>query len=146
MDLEARVRRLEDLVAIHQIFVDYGRALDAGDFATYVDLFAADGEVRLGPIGSARGRAAIRTLMERTMEGRVGESIHIVSSPQVTFVDDDRATSQVMWTVVHRQADGEPKLTMIGRHLDDLVRENGAWKIARRRGVIDMPTAFRHVD
>lgn len=146
MDLEARVRRLEDLVAIHQIFVDYGRALDAGDFATYVDLFAADGEVRLGPIGSARGRAAIRALMERTMEGRVGASIHIVSSPQVTFVDDDRATSQVMWTVVHRQADGEPKLTMIGRHLDDLVRENGAWKIARRRGVIDMPTAFRHVD
>lgn len=146
MDLEARVRRLEDLVAIHQIFVDYGRALDAGDFATYASLFAADGEVQLGPIGSARGRAAIRTLMERTMEGRVGESIHIVSSPQVTFVDDDRASSEVMWTVVHRQADGEPKLTMIGRHLDDLVRENGAWKIARRRGVIDMPTAFRHVD
>lgn len=146
MDLEARVRRLEDILAIQQIFVDYGRALDSGDFATYASLFAADGEVQLGPIGSARGRAAIRALMERTMEGRVGASIHIVSSPQITFVDDDRAASEVMWTVAHRRADGRPELTMMGRHLDDLVRENGTWRIARRRGVIDMPSTFRPVD
>lgn len=146
MDLEARVRRLEDLLAIQQLFVDYGRALDTGDFATYASLFADAGEVHLGPLGSARGRQDIRSLMERTMEGRVGASIHIVSSPQITFTDDDHATSEVMWTVVHRQADGQPKLTMLGRHLDDLVRENGEWKIARRRGVIDMPSAFRHVD
>lgn len=146
MDLEARVRRLEDVLAIQQIFVDYGRALDTGDFATYASLFAVEGEVQLGPIGSARGRSDIRALMERTMDGRVGASVHIVSSPQIDFTDHDHATSEVMWTVVHRRDDGRPELTMIGRHLDDLVRENGEWKIARRRGVIDLPSTFRHVD
>ncbi|NDD97339.1 MAG: nuclear transport factor 2 family protein, partial [Actinobacteria bacterium] len=29
--LEPRLRRLEDLTEIHQLFVDYGAALDAGD-------------------------------------------------------------------------------------------------------------------
>lgn len=142
-DLDARLRRVEDVLAIQQLFIDYGLALDAGDFSTYSQVFAENGELHLGPIGAAVGRNAIEDLMARTMEGRVGTSYHIVSSPQIAFVDDDHATSQVMWTVVHRQQNGEPKLTMMGRHVDRLVRENGAWKIASRRGLIDLPSEFR---
>lgn len=142
-DLDARLRRIEDVLAIQQLFVDYGLALDAGDFSRYAQVFAENGELHLGPIGSAVGRTEIETLMARTMEGRVGTSYHIVSSPQITFVDDDHATSQVMWTVVHRQKNGEPKLTMMGRHVDRLVREKGGWKIASRRGLIDLPSEFR---
>lgn len=141
--LDARLRRLEDIFAIQQLFIDYGLALDAGDFSTYAQVFAENGELHLGPIGTAVGRTEIEALMARTMESRVGTSFHIVSSPQITFVDEDHATSQVMWTVVHRQRDGEPKLTMMGRHIDRLVRENGAWKIASRRGLIDLPNEFR---
>lgn len=141
--LDARVRRLEDIVAIQQLFIDYGLALDAGDFHRYAQVFAEKGELSLGPIGTAVGRPAIEELMSRTMAGRVGTSFHIVSSPQITFVDDDHATSQVMWTVVHRKKDGEPKLTMMGRHIDRLVREHGSWKIASRRGLIDLPSEFR---
>jgi 3-phenylpropionate/cinnamic acid dioxygenase small subunit len=145
-DLVTRLRRLEDTLAIHQLFIDYGLALDAGDFATYARLFAERGELNLGPIGTAVGPVEIELLMSRTMEGRVGTSFHIVSSPQITFIDDDSATSQVMWTVVHRQKDGEPKLTMMGRHVDRLVRENGSWKIASRRGLIDLPSTYRDQD
>ena len=142
-DLVARLRRVEDVLAIQQLFVDYGLALDAGDFSSYARVFAENGELHLGPIGTAVGRTDIEALMTRTMEGRVGTSYHIVSSPQISFVDDDHATSQVMWTVVHRHKNGEPKLTMMGRHIDRLVREKGAWKIASRRGLIDLPSEFR---
>ena len=31
---------------------------------------------------------------------------------------------------------------MLGRHRDDLVREDGAWKIARRRGYVDVPSVM----
>jgi uncharacterized protein (TIGR02246 family) len=145
--LDARVRRLEDILEIQQIFIDYGLALDAGDFDRYASLFAESGTIALGPMGRATGRAAIKELMERTMRGRVGQSLHIVSSPQITFDDSgDTAHSQVMWTVVHRDEVGQPRLTMMGRHQDELVRENGRWKIARRRGLIDMPSRFEHVD
>lgn len=140
-ELAARVQRLEDIMAIHQLFIDYGHALDAGDFDAYADLFAEDGEVLLGPMGRARGREEIKALMTKALSGGVGSSFHIISSPQVQL-DGDRASSQVMWSVVARDDNGRPSLTMIGHHRDDLVRENGRWKFARRRGFIDIPAAL----
>ena|SRR5436190_9873860 len=140
-ELAARLQRLEDLMEIHQLFIDYGLALDAGDFDAYAALFAEDGEVLLGPMGRAKGRDEIKALMTKTLSGGVGSSFHIISSPQVQL-DGDAAMSQVMWSVVTRSDAGHATLTMIGRHRDDLVRENGRWKIARRRGFVDLPTAM----
>jgi hypothetical protein len=79
--------------------------------------------------------------MTKILGGRSGSSFHIISSPTVVL-DGDRATSQVMWTVVAREETGEPRLTMIGRHQDDLVREDGRWRFARRRGFVDIPAAL----
>ena len=139
--LDARVQRLEDLLEIHQLFVDYGLALDAGDFDTYASLFAKDGEVMIGPMGRAKGREEIRALMSGMLSGGVGSSFHIISSPQVQL-DGDAATSQVMWSVVNLGDDGQARLTMLGRHRDDLVREDGRWRFARRRGFVDVPRAL----
>lgn len=136
--LEERLRRLEDRDAIHQVFVDYGRYLDAGDLDRYASLFAEDAEVLLGPMGRAKGRDNIRALMTKVLDGRVGTSYHIISSPAVQL-DGDRAESEVMWTVIQRDREGKPKLTSMGRHVDQLVREGGRWKIAQRRGLIDLP-------
>jgi len=46
--VEDRLQRLEDRDAILQLFIDYGRHLDAGDWDSYASLFAEDGEVRSG--------------------------------------------------------------------------------------------------
>lgn len=140
--LETRLRRLEDLAEIHQLFVDYGSHLDAGDYAAYAALFAADGEVLLGPLGRARGPEAIQALMERVLDGVVGNTFHIISSP-VVALSGDSATAAVMWTVVERSADGSPRLSMIGRHHDELVREQGRWRFRSRRGHIDIPSTYR---
>jgi uncharacterized protein (TIGR02246 family) len=137
-NLEARLQRLEDRDAIHQLFIDYGRFLDAGDLDAYAALFAEDGEVMLGPIGSATGRDNIRALMGKILSGRAGSAYHIISSPTVAL-NGDEATSEVMWTVIQRDAEGKPRLASMGRHVDRLVRLNGEWKIAQRRGVIDLP-------
>ena len=139
--IEQRLRHLEDLAEIHQLFVDYGQYLDAGDFAAYAGLFAADGEVRLGPMGSAKGRDEIRSLMERALAGVVGTSYHVITSPRVQ-IDGDTATSEVMWTVVQRGPDGAPVVPMIGRHRDELVREDGRWRFRLRRGFVDIPSAM----
>jgi uncharacterized protein (TIGR02246 family) len=136
--LAERLQRLEDLQAIHQLFVDYGRHLDAGDVDAYASLFADDGEVLLGPLGRAKGRAAIRELMARVIGNQRSPSYHIVSSPQVAL-DGDRATSSVMWSVVAQTEDGSTALTMVGRHVDELRRERGAWRFARRKGYVDLP-------
>jgi ketosteroid isomerase-like protein len=141
-DLEARVGRLEDLAAINQLFIDYGAYLDAHDFAAYAGLFAADAEVLLGPLGRAKGPEAIKALMERTMGGSSpGGSFHVISNP-VVRLDGDRAEAQVMWTVIARDAAGQPYVSMMGHHKDQLVRGEGRWFFQRRAGYVDIPTAY----
>ena len=139
---DERLRRLEDILAIQQLFIDYGLALDAGDLETYAQLFATQGTINLGPIGRATGRTEIKALMAQTLEGLVGSSFHIVSSPQIN-VHGDRAISQVMWTVIHRDKNGQPQVTMIGKHHDELIRENSEWKIQTRKGTVDIPSQYR---
>lgn len=140
-ELEARLRRLEDLESIRQLFVDYGHYLDSGDFAAYGSLFAEEGEVLLGPIGRAKGPAAIQALMEKTLGGRGGNSYHLIANP-IVDLDGDRATSEVTWAVIARGKDGQPVLPMVGRHVDTLVREGGRWKFLRRQGHVDIPSAY----
>jgi uncharacterized protein (TIGR02246 family) len=136
--LDARLRRLEDLEEIRQLFVDYGRHLDAGDVEAYADLFADEGEVLLGPIGRAKGRDAIVALMTKVKERAATASFHLVTNP-VVRLDGDRATGEVLWTVIKPDASGNLEVAMFGRHVDELVRERGRWKIAKRRGRIDVP-------
>ena len=79
--LEARLRRLEDLEEIRQLFVDYGHFLDLGDYAAYARLFGEDGELMLGPIGRAKGRQEIETMMAASEEPAPSISSRAPSSP-----------------------------------------------------------------
>ena len=136
--LAHRLRRLEDLEEIRQLFVDYGRHLDAGDVDAYAALFADEGEVLLGPIGRAKGPAAIAELMTKVKERAKTPSFHLVTNP-VIHLDGDRATSEVLWTVIRPDAAGKLEVAMFGRHHDELVRERGRWRFLKRRGRIDVP-------
>jgi uncharacterized protein (TIGR02246 family) len=139
--IETRLRRLEDLHEINQLFIDYGEHLDVGDFRAYAELFATDGEVLLGPMGRATGRPEIVALMTAVTAESVGSTFHIISSPRVTL-DGDTATSTVMWSVATLADDGLARISMVGHHVDDLVRTSDGWRFQRRRGVIDLPVAL----
>ena len=54
----------------------------------------------------------------------------------------DRATSEVTWAVIVPDAEGMARLSMSGRHKDDLIREDGRWKFLKRRGYVDVPSAM----
>ena len=138
---EARLRRLEDLEAIRQLFIDYGYYLDHGLFADYAGLFAEDGEVLLGPMGRAKGPAAIKDLMQRTLGSRVGTSYHVIANP-IIKLDGDRATTNVSWIVVVMGKDGQPAIPMFGHHADEVVRTVQGWKFQRRKGFVDLPGKF----
>jgi SnoaL-like protein len=137
-DQEVRLRRLEDVAAIQQLFVDYCASVDAGDSAGLAGLFAAAGEIKLGRERSAIGPLAIEEVMARYLDGTVGKSFHIVSSPQIQL-DGDRATARVMWTVIDASGDDGLTVRHIGHHRDELVREAGIWKFALRKAYIDAP-------
>lgn len=137
--LEARLRTVEDTLEIQQLFVDYIEHLDSGDVDAYASLFAVDGEVNLGAGGRAKGHEEIKALIAKVVAGKTGNAFHIVSSP-IIKLDGDKATAQVMWTVIAKDDDGKPEVTLLGRHLDELVREDGRWRFQKRKGRLDIPT------
>jgi uncharacterized protein (TIGR02246 family) len=138
---DIRLQRMEDLLAIQRLCVDYGRHLDSGDFNAYADLFCEDGEILLGVMGRARGRENIRRLMRRQLSSAVGSSFHIISTPSVEL-EGDHARSEVMWTAIRRDDHGRPHLSSMGRHCDRLRKDNGQWRFLRRVGQLFLPDAL----
>ncbi len=140
--VQAGQRHADDREEIRQIFVDYARYLDSGDHAGYASLYAREG-VLAAQLGEAVGPAAIQALLDkaRAPEIREGQppAIHVMNNHDIKL-DGDKAKAEVVWYYLTSDADGMPKILQGGRYFDDLVREDGAWKIARH----DITRMFGH--
>ena len=141
---EARLRKLEDQMAIQRIIVEYAARLDGRDFAGYADLFAKDGVWQNGAT-VRRGREEIEGLLVGLFgeppEGFTNmESYHLVSNPQVD-VDGDRATARSRHLLIMRDEQGNPRPALTGIYEDEFVREDGEWKILKRVDNPIIPTA-----
>jgi len=131
--LQQRVRELEDREAIRQIFVDYARYLDSGDFDGYASLFASNG-VLVASLGEAVGPSGVRELLGKyrsvAKTRDLPKAVHVMNNEDIVL-DGDRATAKVLWFYLTTDADRAPTVLQAGRYTDDLVRENGVWKLAR---------------
>jgi uncharacterized protein (TIGR02246 family) len=140
---EARLQKVEDILAIQQLLGDYITAMDASDFATYSDLFAADGEL-IFMTYHLKGPKAIRELMEQGSRNsaksgaQTGGLRHMMSNT-VIRVDGDRATDTARWIVMSQGADGRPVLGATGRYEDSLRKIGGQWKFQKRVISTDFP-------
>lgn len=119
---------------IRNLLVRYGLHLDAKDFEGYVSLFTRDG-VLDAPLGSATGPEKIRAMLGNVL-GPVNAGFHIYANPLIE-VDGDTATSMSRFTYVQAIEGQPPEVRMIGHYDDDLRREDGRWKFARRKITID---------
>ena len=138
--IESRLQRLEDIEAIRRVLTDYGRFLDARDFASYSRLFAKDGEW-VGGFGTVKGPAAIQAFMEKNIAGpNSAHNYHVLSNFEIE-VHGDTATAWSRWTFVVPGADQKPAMAQGGRYEDLLVREDGRWKFKRRTAANDLPAA-----
>ena len=137
--LETRLQRLEDAEEIRQLLLEYARHLDAGDYRAYSELFTEDGEL-VAQLGRAKSPAGIRALLEEKLgaaqaAGRL--AFHMIGSAAIS-VDGDRATSKVMWCYVTHDDTGYPWIPQLGHYHDQLVRDGGRWKFARREITRDL--------
>jgi hypothetical protein len=138
--VEDRLRRLEDLEAIHRLFLDYGTYLDAKDFVACSQLWAATGEF-VAPFESVRGPEGVL----RLLTGMVGEHLaletgqefHVFTNPTIEL-DGDRATATSMWLYITPDDEGHPRIAQFGHYEDVLVREEGRWKFERRNALRDL--------
>jgi len=144
LTVEQRLRKVEDELAIRRILVDYSATQDARDFPAYAALFAKSGEWVNGR-NVYKGRDAILKMLVDLYgappPGFVNsESFHISSNPQIDLAGD-RATARSRHLLVMRGPRGEPTPMLAGRYEDELIREDGQWKILRRVDTPVMPTS-----
>jgi hypothetical protein len=132
--LEGRTQRIQDERAIERLLLEYGRTLDARDFAAYSHLFAKDGEWK-GALGSYKGPAAIQAAMEKTFAAAAGDipkgsNFHVMSN-FIIDVEGDHATANTMF-IFYKLNKSVPEPAVAGRYEDTLIRENGVWRFLVR--------------
>ena len=142
--IEERLQRVEDELAIGRVLVDYSWSQDARDFPAYAALFARDGEWINGA-NAYKGREAILQMLVSIYGApdpgyNNRESLHITSNVEIE-VEGDRANARSRHLLIMRGPNGEPQPALAGRYEDELIREDGAWKILRRVDFPVMPTA-----
>jgi uncharacterized protein (TIGR02246 family) len=121
----------DDRAAIHDLFTRYCCALDNGEVETVVDCFTADALLK-SPVIDLQGSEAIRAFAARFAAQRAAgtQFRHMVTNIAAT-IDGDRATATA-YLLVLISKDGSHRTLPPGRYECELVKQNGAWRFARR--------------
>jgi uncharacterized protein (TIGR02246 family) len=128
-DLEARIKRLEDIHEIGQLRARYCQYLDDGRWDELAELFTEDGAF-VG-ISTARGHDELRTFYADIQKGPLSDWWHF-SSNETVEVDGDSASGQT-WLEQPCVVDGEPHIA-IGRYADQMARgADGRWRFQERK-------------
>ena len=132
--LEARIQRIDDRMAIEQLLMEYGRALDNRDFAAFAALFTEDGEWK-GAQGSYQGPKEIQASMEKIFTAAAadipkGKNFHLLTNV-IIDLQGDHATASSKF-IFYKMNGAKPEAEVAGRYEDRLVRVGGAWKFQQR--------------
>ncbi len=124
----------DDRAAIEALQARYMFAMDWRNAEAYRDTFAEDGAL-VSAAGEEEGDAIGSFLRARAPDGgdqRPARTRHSIANV-VLDIDGDRARGRAYWVAVSNADDArEARLDSYGHYEDELVRENGAWRFARR--------------
>jgi ketosteroid isomerase-like protein len=142
--LTARIDALEAQEAIRQLWADYGRTLDARDFAAFSTLWARDATYGGTPeVPGAKGPAAIGAFLEKAIGTNYpdskGKNFHLYFNESIE-VKGDRATAVSKGGFVMASADNsKADFLLLATYRDVLIKEDGKWKFLRREIASDIP-------
>ena len=135
MDIEARLRRLEDRVAIDELVVDYFLAADGDDLEGVGASFAEDATFSSSGTINATGRGQIVAFIRSARE-HMGLTLHTPHYAKLHFLRDDEAEGLV-GAHLELVLGGESLFGGV-RYVDKYIRDSGRWLIKAR----DMRTVF----
>jgi uncharacterized protein (TIGR02246 family) len=126
--------RLQDRLAIHDLFVRYATALDDGDVETVLGCFTDDARLESPAIGVIAGVAAIRAFAQRFAALRAGgtQFRHMISNIAVALDPEGGRARATAYLLVFISKDGAHRSLPPGRYECDLVNEGGGWRFVRR--------------
>jgi ketosteroid isomerase-like protein len=129
--LEARVRRLEDRLALRELVARYALAIDDRDIDAIAAMFTADGRFRSRDgVMDASGREAVIEQF-RGRFGALGPTNHIAHDQICTFSADGDSASGIATSHAELWRNGRAFVTAL-RYDDQYRREEGRWRFADR--------------
>jgi hypothetical protein len=129
MDLEARIKRLEDRAELNDLVVGYFLAADGDDLEGVGDSFTNDATFSSSGTVSGQGRSAIVGFIRASRE-QMGLTIHTPHYAQLTFDGPDRARGLVG---AHLELVlGGKAIYGAVRYVDEYRRLEGRWRIHAR--------------
>jgi SnoaL-like domain len=134
-EFSARLRRVEDELAIQRLILSYGPAADAGLAAMAASVWLEDGQYDWNPESAPfEGQAGVQAMLEgQAHQGLIANGVAHFSGPVLTDIDGDRATALTYSLVMRRDADaGRFYLWRVGAARWDLERDGTSWRARRR--------------
>jgi 3-phenylpropionate/cinnamic acid dioxygenase small subunit len=135
------LQRVLDESAIRAMLQDYMGLLSARDWDTYIQLFSKDSDLEMAE-GTVHGRDAIRTRMTNATE-RMAKAAAAANLPVRRRADlltnihvrvaGDLASASSRFTFITENDAGQFIVSGSGLYIDSLVREEGRWRIKRRK-------------
>lgn len=132
--LEARVHTLDDKIAINDLITAYGPAVDSGCAEAVASLWTEDGVYDVDT-GIMNGRKAIEAMVRsKAHQSWIGGGCGHLSEPLHVIVDGDTAVATGHTQLVIHNGDGTFRVHRVTANRWELVRQDGAWQVAKRTG------------
>lgn len=128
MDLEARITRIEDELAIGQLRARYCHLLDDMVWPEFVDLFTPDGEFE--GLSKVKGHGELMRFFSQDVPTFAERFWHFCTNGTVEF-DGDSATGRISMEYISTTR-GESYVSA-GHYDDVMVKVDGRWKFKSRK-------------
>jgi bile-acid 7alpha-dehydratase len=131
-DIEARLRRLEDIEAIKQLKARYWRCVDRKLWDELAEVFAEDAAADYGPKSKLAGRQAIVAFLKGSLGADTVITNHIGQRPEIEITGE--ATARGTWWLSDYIV-MQPNIRRRGYayYEDEYVKKDGRWQKSRTR-------------
>lgn len=137
------IREAKDRADIDVLIWRYVQALDNIDVEAYPTYFTEDGTICCEHNHTFKGRVEIKTLLQAVKDQQdaarakgevVPKLYHPIFNSHIEFRSKDHAHIDSYWftALAEQPPNGAPKITLVGRCADEVVRVNGKWLIQSR--------------
>ena len=143
--------RLEDVLALNQLYADYASAVDSGQWNLWPEFFTEDGVYRLQPRENHERGFPLATLAF-TSKGMLKDRVygiqetlfhdpyyqrHVVGIPVIREVAADHWRCEANYAVFRTKLSEPSTVFNVGRYLDKVVRTPAGLKFAVRECIYD---------
>ena len=140
-EIEARIRRLEDIDAIKTLRAKFCYAMDTVNWEEVASMFTEDAVAEMGTYGRCEGRDEIAKFARETLPASLSFVLHMLHNP-VIEVDGDKATGEWYFEAPLTYSPPIDTLNTIGplthramwaagKFEDEYIKIGGEWKFKK---------------